>query len=75
MDTKMVREWFGKPWTTVEEGARHLERLVLSSDLDGVSGVYFDQDRPCRAMAQAYDKKARRRLKELSLNWAGVGEF
>lgn len=66
MDTKMVREWFGTPRTTVQEGARHLERLILAEELRGVSGTYFDQDRPARADEQAYDLDARRRLRELS---------
>jgi NAD(P)-dependent dehydrogenase (short-subunit alcohol dehydrogenase family) len=66
MDTKMVREWFGTPRTTVQEGARYVERLVLAEDLAGVSGVYFDQDRPSRADEQAYDPDARRRLRELT---------
>lgn len=69
MDTKMVREWFGTPWTPVEEGARYLERLALSAELDGVSGLYFSQDKPTRALDQAYDKKTRQQLRELSFRW------
>lgn len=69
MDTKMVREWFGTPRTTVEEGARHVERLAVSEELSGVSGIYFDQDKPSRALEQAYDEKARRRLQDLSIRW------
>ena len=72
MDTKLVREWFGSPRTSVQEGARFVERLALSDDLDGVSGVYFNQDEPSRAAEQAYDEKARRRLRELSLTWTGL---
>ncbi len=69
MDTKMVREWFGAPRATIEEGARPLERLILSEELAGVSGEYFDQDERGKANAQAYDPAARRRLRELSLEW------
>lgn len=72
MDTKLVREWFGTPWTSVEEGARHLERLALSAELDGVSGLYFSHDKPTRALEQAYDKKTRRQLRELSFRWTGL---
>lgn len=72
MDTKMVREWLGTPRTSVEEGARHVERLAVAAVLDGVSGIYFDQDEPARAAEQAYDEKARRRLRELSQMWTGV---
>ena len=69
MDTRMVREWFGTPQTSVAEGARHLERLVIDDALAGVSGEYFDQDRPARALEQAYDLQARQRLRGLSRQW------
>ncbi len=72
MDTKMVREWFGRPLTTVAEGARHLERLVVAVELAGVTGTYFDQDLPARAAEQAYDEQARMLLRRLSLGWTGL---
>lgn len=72
MDTKMVREWFGKPRTSVGEGARALERLVLSEEMEGVTGAYFEGLRQGRADAQAYDPEARRRLREMSLGWSGA---
>ena len=71
MDTKMVREWFGTVHTTVEEGARYVERLAVAGELDGVTGRYFDQGHPSRAAEQAYHEKARRRMRELSLIWTG----
>ncbi len=74
MDTRMVREWFGSPQTSVEEGARYVERLAVAEELDAVSGIYFDQDEPSRAAEQAYDEKARRRLRELSLRWTGLDD-
>lgn len=73
MDTNMVREWFGAARTTVEEGALHVERLALSEELKGVSGVYFDQSREARVSEQAYDLEARSRLRELSFKWTGAG--
>jgi len=72
MDTKMVREWFGTPRATVEEGARHVERLILSEKLKGVSGVYYDQATAVRAKAQAYDPEARRRLRNISCRLCGL---
>jgi len=72
MDTKMVREWFGSPRTTVEEGARYVERLAVDDKLKGVSGLYYDQGQSSRASEQAYDERARRRLRELSLRWTGL---
>lgn len=73
MDTKMVREWFGAPRTTVKEGADALEHLVLAEELDRISGAYFDGQRQARAQAQAYDEEARRRLRELSERWVEQG--
>jgi NAD(P)-dependent dehydrogenase (short-subunit alcohol dehydrogenase family) len=72
MDTNMVREWFGSPRTTVEEGAGYVERLAIGGEFNEVSGLYYDQGEPSRAAEQAYDQRARRRLRELTLKWTGV---
>lgn len=72
MDTNMVREWFGTPQTTVEEGADALEHLVLAEELKGVTGKYFNGQQLARATDQAYDEEARRRLRELSRRWVGI---
>jgi len=66
MDTKMVRDYFGRPRSSVEEGTEATLRLVIDPELDGVSGRYFDGLRESHAHAQAYDADARRRLWELS---------
>ncbi len=68
MNTKMVFEtdYFGAPMTTIEEGARAVEYLATSPELDGVTGEYFDGKQPSRANPQAYDKQARSRLWTLS---------
>lgn len=66
MDTKMVMEYFGKAMTSVEEGAKAVEYLALSSELDNVTGQYFDGMKKSKALPQAYDKEARRKLRELS---------
>lgn len=63
MDTKMVRESFGSPMTSVDEGAEATLRVI---ELEDVSGRYFDGQRESRAHRQAYDPEARRRLWELS---------
>jgi hypothetical protein len=59
MDTNMVRESVGRPWSSVAEGAAATLRLVTSPALDGVTGRYFDQQREARALDQAYDRTAR----------------
>jgi NAD(P)-dependent dehydrogenase (short-subunit alcohol dehydrogenase family) len=66
MDTKMVRETFGRSRSSVEEGAEATLRLVEDPELDGVSGRFFDGMRESAAHPQAYDAEARRRLWELS---------
>jgi NAD(P)-dependent dehydrogenase (short-subunit alcohol dehydrogenase family) len=64
MDTAMVREGRISPASTIEEGGEPTLRLVRNAER--VTGRYFDQFTESRANAQAYDLKARRRLRELS---------
>jgi len=71
MDTRMVREWFGTPRATVEEGAEVVEYVALAEELAGVTGAYFDRMRQTRANGQAYDRAARHRLRALSESWVG----
>lgn len=65
MDTFMVREAGGKPMSTVDEGADAIMHLAVD-DLEGRTGEYFDQQRPARALRQAYDPKARERLRQIT---------
>jgi NAD(P)-dependent dehydrogenase (short-subunit alcohol dehydrogenase family) len=73
MATTMVREAGVSPVSTVEEGADAILNLVVSPALDGRSGLYFNRQQETRANAQAYDKAARKRLRELSLKLTGLG--
>jgi NAD(P)-dependent dehydrogenase (short-subunit alcohol dehydrogenase family) len=72
MNTKMVLESFGYTMSTVEDGMEATLRLVVSPELEGVSGRYYDRLREARAEAQAYDPEARRRLWRLSERLAGL---
>jgi NAD(P)-dependent dehydrogenase (short-subunit alcohol dehydrogenase family) len=63
MDTKMVRETVGRPYSTVEEGVEATVRLIAEP---GVSGRYFDGTREGAPDPLAYDAAARRRLWEVS---------
>jgi hypothetical protein len=65
MPTKMVLGAF-QPMSTIEEGTDATVRLILGPELDGVSGRYFDQQREARALPQAYDRQARKRLWDIS---------
>jgi NAD(P)-dependent dehydrogenase (short-subunit alcohol dehydrogenase family) len=66
MDTKMVRQSFGRTMSTVEEGVEATLQLVAAPELEGVSGRYYDGLEGSTADRQAYDESARARLWELS---------
>ena len=66
MPTKMVHAAGIEPLDSLESGVRATMQLVTSPDLEGVTGRYFDRLRESRALGQAYDDDARRRLRELS---------
>jgi NAD(P)-dependent dehydrogenase (short-subunit alcohol dehydrogenase family) len=72
MDTKMVRETFGRSRSSVEQGVQATLRLVIDPELDGVTGRFFDGTRESEGQPQAYDPEARRRLWELSEELSGV---
>ena len=71
MDTKMVQSTFGYTMSTVEEGAQAVVRLVVSPEVEGVTGRYFDRTREARANRQAYDPRVRGRLWVLSEQLCG----
>jgi hypothetical protein len=72
MDTTMVRQAGVTPWSSVEEGAEAILHLATSPALEGRSGLYFNGLRQARADGQAYDAKARQRLKAISLELTGA---
>jgi NAD(P)-dependent dehydrogenase (short-subunit alcohol dehydrogenase family) len=72
MATTMVREAGVSPWSSVEEGAEAILNLATSPALAGRSGLYFDGLRESRADAQAYDLRARERLRAISRQLAGL---
>jgi hypothetical protein len=72
MNTTMVRQSGTTPLSTVEEGADAIMNLVLSPELEGRGGLFFDRRRQARAQAQAYDEAARARLRALSLRLTGL---
>jgi NAD(P)-dependent dehydrogenase (short-subunit alcohol dehydrogenase family) len=72
MNTKMVLESVGYSLSTVEEGLRAVLYLATSPELDHVTGQYFDQQRSAHAHHQAYDRDARRRLRQISEQLTGL---
>jgi NAD(P)-dependent dehydrogenase (short-subunit alcohol dehydrogenase family) len=72
MDTFMVREAGATPISTVEEGADAIMNLAISPETRGCTGEYFDGLRPARARPQAYDRRARERLRHASSEITGA---
>jgi NAD(P)-dependent dehydrogenase (short-subunit alcohol dehydrogenase family) len=73
MDTFMVREAGGEPMSTVDEGADAIMNLAVSEETRGRTGEYFDGPHPARARAQAYDERARERLRQITFELIGPG--
>jgi NAD(P)-dependent dehydrogenase (short-subunit alcohol dehydrogenase family) len=62
MPTKMVLEAGVQPVDSLESGVAATMRLVSAPELADVTGTYFDRTLEARALEQAYDRDARRRL-------------
>jgi NAD(P)-dependent dehydrogenase (short-subunit alcohol dehydrogenase family) len=72
MATTMVRQSGVTPVSSVEEGAEAILNLALSKELEGHSGEFYNGLTPSRASAQAYDVRARERLRALSMRLTGL---
>ncbi len=67
LDTKMVRDAFGHGQGDPQSGAEAVMDLVASPRFEGVTGRFFERGEEVRAHPQAYDVRARRRLRDISL--------
>ena len=74
LDTKMVTEAGIKPMGRAESGAEAEVYLATSPDLNEVSGQYFDVMEKSKAIRQAYDADARKKLWDLSMKLTGLQE-
>jgi NAD(P)-dependent dehydrogenase (short-subunit alcohol dehydrogenase family) len=72
MDTTMVRQSGTKPISTVDQGADAVMKLVVSDEVAGESGLFFNGLDEARANEQAYESSARKKLRELSLRLTGL---
>ncbi|MCF8024159.1 MAG: SDR family NAD(P)-dependent oxidoreductase [Desulfobacteraceae bacterium] len=68
MPTNMVLEtdYFSGSMDAVDQGAEAVQYLAASPELEGVTGVYFNGKMRAEPMAQAHDKQARQKLRQLS---------
>lgn len=71
MPTKIVTHMFS-PQSELADGVRSTVRLVREPALETVTGRYFDMTREARALPQAYDARARARLRAVAEQLTGV---
>jgi len=67
LDSGMVRDAGIRPLGPVTRGAESIIAVLEEALGGGKSGRYFNESSPARALAQAYDERARARLRETSL--------
>ena len=72
MNTTMVRAGGITPISTVEQGGEAILHLAVGDDVADKSGLFFNGMQQAQAHPQAYDTEARRRLRTLSLELAGL---
>ncbi len=72
MPTKMVLAARGSGVSSIEEGMQATTHLITAPELEHVTGRYFHGLREARAESQAYDRQARRQLRQLSEQLTGV---
>ncbi len=72
MPTKMVLAARDSGVSTIKEGAQATTHLITAPELEQVTGRYYNGLREARAESQAYDRQARRQLRQLSEQLTGM---
>jgi NAD(P)-dependent dehydrogenase (short-subunit alcohol dehydrogenase family) len=72
LPTNMVRKAGIDPVTPLEDGIAATMRLIISPEVEGTNGHYFDGTSESAPHPQAEDPEARRRLRELSEELTGI---
>jgi NAD(P)-dependent dehydrogenase (short-subunit alcohol dehydrogenase family) len=72
MPTKIVLADGANPISSLDEGVQATLRLVADPDMEGVTGRYFNGQRPAHPHSQADDPQARRQLRQLSDRLCGL---
>jgi NAD(P)-dependent dehydrogenase (short-subunit alcohol dehydrogenase family) len=73
LDTKMVKK-FAAPRGSAESGAQVEIYVATDPDLNGRTGMYFDEKRQARAHEQAYDSGAREKLDRIAKSLTEIGK-
>ncbi len=71
MPTKIVTHMF-TPQSKIADGVRSTVRLITDPGMENVTGRYFDQTQEARALRDAYDERARARLRAVAEQLTGV---
>lgn len=68
LNTNMVKEAYGKFWSSADKGGNILYDLAVSKDYEGFTGKYFDNDKGLfgKAHADAYNETAVDKLIEIT---------
>ncbi|WP_207427175.1 SDR family NAD(P)-dependent oxidoreductase [Pedobacter sp. SYSU D00535] len=66
MNTKMVLDYYGSAESTIEAGTENVWYVATSTEVENLTGVYFNKATPAKADPQAYDPIARDKLYRLS---------
>ncbi len=72
MPTRMVHEGYSRTVDDLQTGVDAVMRLIVATELDGMSGQYFSIQQSAQAHPQAYDLAVQERLWELSEALTGV---
>ena len=64
LNTNMVREAYGRYWSSADKGANILFDLAVSQQYEGLTDQYYDNDKACfdDAHPEAYNKEAIQKL-------------
>ena len=74
VNTKMLRSAFpGMPGIPPEQGALTSVYLAVSPAVNGVSGQYFEDQKPVRLSALTYDRSVQERLWKMAEDRTGIG--
>jgi hypothetical protein len=68
----MVLAARGSGVSTIEEGVKATMHLITATELEQVTGRYYNGRREARAESQAYNRQARHELRQLSEQLTGL---